>query len=431
MISLYQDEKLNLSATTSVSPLVLTGLHPNLIYVVSVQTCITHKTDCDTLASSLNRTIRLRNTLISQFRAKKIATNVRENSTGLLLEWSLSESRSLSDLCDIGFYTLVYDMKKCLVPASPGLETTCNTPDDASTTPTIGETCAELSRMLCTADAKCTLRLQRLAFNANYNVSLSLSTRNGAFKRPSVTLHARTSASVPAGKTRLEFPPPLDAITSVLNSGQIIHLLEPRVDQTNGVVLEAFLFLVRRFDTRAESHSLNHSNASGFSLDARDQLYLRNLMETASVCELNTTQSMQQPCLLKRYARRENSFLGEDRLVFVGTLKHDLSELLPNSSGVATFENVTTDVIEPDKVYQLFYAFKIGEANADANDECVYYATEVTEPILSKRVVSASIASSFAKGDGLAIWIVVVTSIMAAVLLITFIVILAIIVLTR
>ena len=89
--------------------------------------------------------------------------------------------------------------------------------------------------------------------------------------------------------------------------------------------------------------------------------------------------------------------------------------------------------------------FKIGEETTNASilsyrslkktnqhePEYIYYATDLSEPIHAKRVISSSIMSSLKKGDGLAVWIIIVTSIISSLLLITFIVIFVVLILTR
>ena len=119
----------------------------------------------------------------------------------------------------------------------------------------------------------------------------------------------------------------------------------------------------------------------------------------------------------------------EKRLVFIGRLMDNFDEIMANFT---SYENITNEIIEPNNFYQLFYAYVIGDDSSDQS-ELIYYASEVTEPIYTKQYMPAgsSIMSNLAKRDGIAVWIIIVTSVISSLLLITFIIILVVLILTR
>ena len=458
LVNLYLDKTLVFTTKTEGSRVTLNSLNPALVYLVSVQVCILHKIDCDTTSLPTSLKFRINHNLLSYIQMRKTDTNIRENSTGILVEWSLTYKLNASELCDISNYHLSYSninslsqtQTNCIVPAlTPQVldyfaNYKCSSEfNEANETKEQLKACSDLDAISCgsysklTHGFKCVLKISNLNFNTLYNVSIGIKTKNGQYERPNTERLIKTNLNVPSTKTKLQSSLELSA---KISNGYMISLIEPFVDQKNGPILNAYLFLVK---LDMESHLLNQTNKTHFAFDVNDQLYLKNLIETSefNLCELNETKTM-EPCMLKSYTRQENQFNNSNgrRLVFVGQLMESLNEFLPN---LTTYENITTNFIEPNNFYQFFYAFKIGEeamaisslrsikrAN-ELESEYIYYATDLTEPIHAKRVVSGSIMSSLKKGDGLAVWIIIVTSIISSLLLITFIAILVVLILTR
>jgi hypothetical protein len=456
LLNLYLDNKQIFTTKTKEPQVTLNNLNASLTYLIKVYACIKHNTDCDIMSKAASLTFCMNHNLISYVYAKKIATNVRENTTSILVEWTLShKDNSTSDLCDINNYRLSFSnnihsanaQKVCSISAlTPAVieflkDNKCVSSHNQAGKNVQERKCHDLSEYSCSAYSrfmhgfKCTLKINNLEFNTNYNISISIQSKNGLYLRPKIERLTKTTLNVPSSKTKLASSMDLNA---KLSNGYVINLIEPCVDQKNGPILNAYLYLVK---LDMESHFLNQTNKTLFSFDIKDQIYLKSLIESSEFnsCELNITGIM-QPCMLKSYTREENQFnnLNEKRLVFVGQLDTSLNELLPN---LTTYENITSDFIEPNNFYQFFYVFKIGEEttkNASIlsyrslhETEYIFYATDLSEPIHAKRVVSSSIMSSLKKGDGLAVWIIIVTSIISSLLLITFIVIFVVLILTR
>ena len=457
LINLFLDKKLVFTTKTEEAQVLLNNINPSLIYSVSVHVCIAHKADCDTLSTPTSVKFRVNQNLISYVQLKKVETKIRENTTGILVEWSLGHKENTSELCDISNYHLSYSsvnsfqtQKNCMISSlTPevveffkGYKCSLDYVENSASVQT--NACPNVENISCsffsklTHGFKCTLRINNLDFNTNYNISIGIQSKNGLYERPKIERLIKTNLNVPSTKTKLKSSMDLSA---KMSNGYVINLIEPYIDQKNGPILNAYLFLVK---LDMESHFLNQTNKTLFSFDLNDQLYLKELIESSDYnsCELNETKVM-EPCMLKSYTRQENQFNNnnERKLVFVGKLTNSLNDFLPN---LTSYENITTNFIEPNNFYQLFYAFRIGEEEQitvssyrglkrdnEPEPNYIYFATDLTEPIHAKRITSNSIMSSLKKGDGLAVWIIIVTSIISSLLLITFIVILVVIILTR
>ena len=304
VLNVYMDNVKVFTTSTFESSALVDNLTPSSRYVVTVQACIKHVTECDTFSAPTNLTFSLENSLVAGFHAKKLTTNLRENSTGVLLEWSLRPNSSKSELCDISYYRVGYNGQSCLISAlTPEIveflqSSVCTSSLIVNTTYEIGNKCADLSPIACSTEFKCSLRINNLNFNENYNVSLRMLSQNGAFERPLQQKLIKTSLGRPTGTIKLVTA--FDFSQKLFN-GYTINIEEPRVDQKNGRILKAYLFLVKLEDAFVESQ-LNASNqtAPQFSIDPMDQLYLKNLIASNELCELNVT-SVMEPCVLKSY----------------------------------------------------------------------------------------------------------------------------------
>ena len=240
---------------------------------------------------------------------------------------------------------------------------------------------------------------------------------------------------------RTEFTIPFKRInvkSKLTTGGSIINIVQPVVDQSNGNILNAYLYLVK---LNQSVSSLNETRK--FKLNTNDQSYLRNLVELNEYnsCSSNITHPM-EPCLLKEYSRHETRF-DLEKIIFIGrTFNANLNELIENANlSSFLYENITNQIVEPLNSYQLFYIFKIGsdEASIELKKRSVesssslnyiYYASDPTEPIQTKQLSPNGILASLAR-DGLALWIIIVISVASSILLISFIIILVVIILTR
>lgn len=78
------------------------------------------------------------------------------------------------------------------------------------------------------------------------------------------------------------------------------------------------------------------------------------------------------------------------------------------------YEHINTSLIETSSAYQLFYVFEIGDNRSHA----LLFATEPSEPIQTRSIVSTVSAASSEKRDKLTLWIVVGVCVLSSLFLV-------------
>ena len=465
------------STQTKQNQFLINNLNKSRTYLLAVQACAKFRIDCDTLSSRANLTFHLNAQYVDDLNIVRLANasgqellksyapdaelNSIRNSTSILLKWGLKSAR-ISELCDISKYRVKYTNLRALASSECWLEShnllnetelcvssshfesaysnqSLNKQNEVSACPDWLQLnqveCSPIENQLSVDDDdssrtyfNCWLRLDNLNYNTEYAVSVGALSKNGLHEWP----------MSPNRTIRTEFTIPFKRISvkSKLATGYIINIVQPIVDQSNGHILSAYLYLVR-LNQSAAAASLNETRT--FKLNTNDQSYLRNLVELNeyNACASNVTHPM-EPCLLREYSRREAQFDSE-KYVFIGrTLNTDLNELVENANLTSfLYENITNQIVEPLNSYQLFYIFKIGSdvelkkrRSVESSASYIYFASNPTEPIQTKQLSPSGILASLAR-DGLALWIIVVISVASSILLISFIVILVVVILTR
>ena len=75
-----------------------------------------------------------------------------------------------------------------------------------------------------------------------------------------------------------------------------------------------------------------------------------------------------------------------------------------NLTGI-NYENISTSLIKPMNLYQLFYVFKIRNNNSKNN---ILFAIQPSEPIKTHAYNQFNMLNQAAFRDGMALWIVIV-----------------------
>ena len=252
-------------------------------------------------------------------------------------------------------------------------------------------------------NAQCSTRLDHLHLNTDYSVNISMVSLDGQYEWADAVMSrpVRTEFSLPADFERIQVKSDTQLQTS-LTSDSMINVVPPAVDATNGQIVESWLFLVNigSLGTERSNASLNQT----FRHDLVDQAYLTSLIEdTNRSCHLNET-LLYRPCMLKRY--QDSGFAAND-LVLIGELNTSLKGLL----NITNYENISGGFIVPHNVYQLFYVFKVG-----TNKSFLLFATQPSEPIKTAGVSQFDLTIGIQ--DGLALWIVILVSIVSILLLV-------------
>lgn len=269
--------------------------------------------------------------------------------------------------------------------------------------------------MLCSSTnvgMKCSMTLNKLALNTVYSIRAALVSLAGNYKWPATqsTKTVQTDISLPSNFDQLEISYNMDLQDS-LQSGYVLNIIPPLVDDQNGAILESYLFLINIGTSRSQ---LDFNKT--FKLDTTDQSYLTGLIADEN-CS-NKSSILNRPCLIKGYTGPS-----EHHMILIGNLAlEDFGGLNLSSIG---YENISSELIMPYHVYQFFYVFKIGAVLSTTR---LLFATNPSEPI---RTISANDSASAILRSNLDTWMIVLISVVSIVLLVTAIVCLIVMVIMR
>ena len=244
-------------------------------------------------------------------------TSSDSDKTGLRLNFRMVP-KSESDLCDLSQFRIDWRNVKHNESHWAYLDANEICPDLKCTQ--IGED--ESTRLECTHD------LNQLEFNTDYEVSISLVSLSHSYEWPSsVRTAAKTVFTVP--KTSRKTAANYDVNASI-RSASAISIVEPRVDESTGPILNTRLYLVR---LGSLTQHLNRSEM--FTLvSMNDQDYLRQVVSLSSMCSNETM--LLEPCLLhsQPYVRSTN-----EKIVLIG-------RLASNENATVIFERTIVSIIE-------------------------------------------------------------------------------------
>ena len=243
----------------------------------------------------------------------------------------------------------------------------------------------------------------------------------------------------------------VESVVSVARASSMLTVVQPSVDESNGRLSAAYLFML-------EHNNNNKSNESStFELaSTRDQSYLSQLMLTSSAheCTNHSSHTQHVPCLLRAYESAELPRLAT-RVVFIGGRRGDqviaslVSHLVMNettsditedddelTTSTTSYENISHAQVElrPLVAYQFFYIFKIAD-DYDGDKDFLLFAAHPSEPMQiasdieeaaaeasraldARRATDAAGSSSSSSRDKLAMWLVAILSVLSSVLLV-------------
>jgi hypothetical protein len=172
-----------------------------------------------------------------------------------------------------------------------------------------------IASMLCTgsSEMKCSLTLSELRLNTAYAVRAAVVSLNGNFKWTATpnTRTVQTDISLPKDFDLLKIGYNMDLQDS-LQSGHVLNIIPPLVNDQNGAISESYLFLVNIGTSR--SH-LDFNKT--FKLDTTDQAYLSSLISDGN-CS-NRSVILNRPCLIKDYTKLDFSS-SRDHMILIGDL---------------------------------------------------------------------------------------------------------------
>jgi protein tyrosine phosphatase len=502
------------TGTTQISDthLLVDDLAQSGVYTISVRVCSMFS-EMKVCSNEKNISTSFKRNLISKFNADQQIFSANEStnttqvssraSTSLLIKWQMKTSNRL-DLCDTSVLRLDYinlntnahsqcytssllsnRRLHCMNNERQQEEEGAFEPNDLKRCPQDELACKPSQfdnfTQHSSYELDCSMLLNRLRFNSRYNISMTLLSKHGRSELQNAGhLIIRTEVGLPvAGKTyKIRQNRQLD---SQVSTGQFVALTLPEIDQSNGPILESYLYAVRLGESERSNSSGDNNNrsdnsgenstialnASRFILNVIDQDYLASLVEPSTIslmnCSLNS--SIMEPCFLRRAARMQSDFRRE-RLMFVGRLLLDavgnsdfsefnfneyLTNILRNlsadnsssSGGIGAsfnYESVITDYLRPSNVYQFFLVFKIGYDSISSNSRTtlgkrasvvrsspLYYATQPSDPIMTKTFTRLSLVGSVdASSSGLgkqtdrtgsSMWLIIAVSVVAFILL--------------
>lgn len=265
--------------------------------------------------------------------------------------------------------------------------------------------------------SECFVLIDNLSFNTKYNLTLIPLSLSQVELSP-INLEFKTETSLPDQEydTLINYN-----LQAKLESSYLISLNYPQIDQSNGNILETNLFLIKL-------GKLQDFNVTGlYHLEqTRDQIYLKNIFKSNNVCSNQT--GLLEPCLLQTLTKPFSK-----QIVFVGKFSENIERIVNISAENETlieYENITTNIIEPSSLYQLFYVFKIGDPENDSKN-VLYFATRPSEPIQTKPLNYNLLLSNGLSRDGLALWIIIVICVVASIFLIGVIITLVILTLIK
>ncbi|CAF1007134.1 unnamed protein product [Brachionus calyciflorus] len=249
-------------------------------------------------------------------------------------------------------------------------------------------------------DSKCGLKVDKLDYLTTYGLRIIPQAFSKTYDYESYYIEFRTKPTLPDldYQTFTSYK-----IESKVESSQMLSVYLPKIDETNGNIIETCLYLVKLGQSQQFNQSLQ------FKIEnLRDQEYLKFMFDSSGLCTNET--SLIEPCLLKKYPNKD---IFDNRLVLIGDLSDNIKVLnneTNNNTGLIDYENLIINFLEPSNIYQLFFIIKIGD-----NDTQLYMATSPTEPIQTKSN-SANLSMSHSR-DGIALWTIIVLCIISCVFL--------------
>lgn len=402
-IGLYKSFSINLFSTDSTSKASLTSkqnfividkLKPAGSYLIEVFSCSSrpNSEECESKSESRNKSFSFNNQRIFNL-------NQSLRDTDLQINWDMSDAHDFKN----------YKVNLQNLNSNQTIE--CLFEIDGN------QSCPGSWHLACSNSSKCLTRINQLNFNTNYSIMITPISKS-LYEFPSASFSFRTKASLPDKdyQTSISYD-----VQSRIEWSSLISIYLPQINQTNGAITSSYLFLVKLGNIQ----EFNQTRV--FKLEKlRDQLNLKLIIETSPICSNET--SILEPCLLKSYGSDESSGSNE-RVVFIGQFSENIEKILNISNAEnetkIDYENITTSLIEPSNLYQLFFVFKIGDV------EQLYFATRPTEPIHTKPPLNFNLSNSNQNRDGLALWIIIVICVVSSVFLIGVIITLVILTLIK
>jgi len=401
---------------TLATNLTIEDLRQESVYLFQVVACSKLTTRCDKFSKPVARkfsfnTRMVEDLIVDLSSNEKFRTDLGHTSSAFV-EWSLNSA--VGNLCDMSrFHVQFTDVNKSLtqkcVSDALNLANRCENYKsllvENSKYPLCPNNQLECLEKPPESRIACTMSLNRLNLNTVYTLRISVISLAGEYEWPYVQSKQLiyTDVSPPSDYETLKVGHNAQ-VQSGLKSGYALNILKPVVDQNNGRIIEAYLFLVNIgavYEAYVTNTSILYSSNTTFQIDKINQDYLNTLI-TEPACSANET-TIFRPCLVKK-----SNFLEKSQLILIGELG------LENLSGVnltdQIYENVTSLLVRPFNVYQLFYVFKISGIKSDS---FILFATNPSEII--KTLANKSFDNS---RNGLDLWIVVLISVLSIILLI-------------
>ena len=417
---------------------IISNLDTKTPYVISVVSCAKLASRCDKFSRSVNKTFDYETKSVETLEIKNVVDDenlavMRSKTVTVSAQWVLDPYGF--NICDLSRFHIVYSnlntskVRNCysnFIDVSNLINKgECST-NFQNLQPIIKIdpkyklcTSSEVTCKQSTSIITCSMKLTKMSPNTMYIMKLAPVSLNGDYEWPS-------SVSPPL-QTRFSLPNNFESIQVLADkeiqlsmyTGSMLSIIRPAVDETNGKIYEAFLFIVN-IGSLSEEHIKNTSLVfvePKFTINTTDQEYLTKLTTDPSC--LNIT--INSPCLLKQYSQETNDFSSKE-LVFIGNLTAEGSSSALNLTGIQ-HENISTSVVKPFNVYQLFYVFRIGNNKTSS----VLFSTEPSEPIKTFNLFTGSNGQR----NGLDVWAVVMISIISLTLLVVVIVCLIIMLVIR
>ena len=460
--------------------LLVEDLSPSDNYTLSVRTCASRLSALSCDARSPPATVRLNIRRAQRVHGLRVHAQAKQNTIATTTSVELAWRLDTSNVCDIAAFKINYynqrtaQSRDCFTARPPGADECHPTTqqqqqqsvDECGTSPLECETTTTTTRTL-----ECRYQLSGLAMNTLYKVRVSVVAHNHVFQwhMLDADVLARTAIGLPArdahtrsllahvshnqntNQNNTALLQLVESVVSVARASSMLTVVQPSVDESNGRLSAAYLFML-------EHNNNNKSNESStFELaSTRDQSYLSQLMLTSSAheCTNHSSHTQHVPCLLRAYESAELPRLAT-RVVFIGGRRGDqviaslVSHLVMNettsditedddelTTSTTSYENISHAQVElrPLVAYQFFYIFKIAD-DYDGDKDFLLFAAHPSEPMQiasdieeaaaeasraldARRATDAAGSSSSSSRDKLAMWLVAILSVLSSVLLV-------------